>query len=161
MIESSLEQPSGFDLQYNINMLSYSVVFIKKINLSSLCHWCFPVKFTNLLKQQKQSTEVFCKKVFFQVLQYSQKTKGLQNRFFPVNIAKILRIPIFKNICKRLPLKQLFYRTLVSNCICIGSSIKFIDRLWTIKLLSIQCYIKSSIKTCQFIFSKQKNRFML
>ena len=42
----------------------YSVVFIKNVNLLSLRHWCFPGKFRNFLKEQKQPSEVFCKKDF-------------------------------------------------------------------------------------------------
>ena len=44
-------------------MSSYSVVFIKKINLLSLHHLYIylPGKFTNFLKQQRQPPDVFCK----------------------------------------------------------------------------------------------------
>ena len=51
------------------------------------------------LKAQKQPTEVFYKK------KDSKKTllkKRLQHSCFPVNIQKILRTPILKNICKQL-----------------------------------------------------------
>ena len=41
--------------------LSYSVLFIKKINLLCLHHWCFSEKFRNFLQEQKQPPEVFCK----------------------------------------------------------------------------------------------------
>ena len=34
--------------------------------------------------------------------------------------------------------------------------IKFINKLWTIKLLSIQCYIIHSIKTYELVFCKEK-----
>ena len=31
--------------KYDINILSHSIVFVKKINLLHLCHRCFPGKF--------------------------------------------------------------------------------------------------------------------
>ena len=75
------------------------------------------------LKQQKQSPEVFRKKVFLKILQYSQENtcvgaplvslestllKRDRNTYFHVNITKFLRTPILKNIWERLHLKQLF-----------------------------------------------------
>ena len=42
-----------------INILSYSVLFIKKINLLRLRHRCFPGEFMNF---QKQPLEVFYEK---------------------------------------------------------------------------------------------------
>ena len=59
--------------------------------------------------------------------------KRLQHRCFPVNIAKFLRTPIFKNICKRLLLSMFFEAFLARKK--IGSSFPFlqgylVDRLW-------------------------------
>ena len=65
---------------------------------------------------QKQSPKEFYKKVvlkYFAIFTgkhlcwslFITKKKRLQRRCFSVNIAKFLRIPIFKNICERL----LFY----------------------------------------------------
>ena len=90
-------------------ILLYSVVFIKKINVLSLRHWCFPGNVQIFLKQQKQSTEVFRKKrvlknfaIFtrkhlcwslFGVFGVNIIKKALQHRCFPVNITKFLRTP--------------------------------------------------------------------
>ena len=38
-----------------INKLSYSVIFIKKINLLHLHHWCFPGKFINFFRSNHQN----------------------------------------------------------------------------------------------------------
>ena len=112
-------------------MLSYSVLFIKKINLLCLRHWCFSGKFRNFLQEQKQPPEVFCKtnvlKIFtiftekrlcwshffnkvagISCLQHGRFIKKrLQHRFFPVNIANILKTRIMKNNCEELFLKKL------------------------------------------------------
>ena len=113
-------------------MLSYSVVFIKKINILSLRHWCFPGKFRNFLEEQKQLPEVFCKrdvlknfaiftekrlcwKLFFNkvaasscVIQHCSFIKMIiQHMCFSVNIAKFLKTLILKNICEELFLKKL------------------------------------------------------
>ena len=91
-------------------------------------------KCMNFLKRQKQPAEVFHKKgTIFTKNTCIKKylcglfgvnfiKKNLQNRYFPVNIMKFLTL---------IKLRQ------------------FINRLWTIKLSSVQCYIKSSIKAYQ------------
>ena len=94
--------------------------------------------FTHFLKHQKQPTEVLCKKGVLKNSQYLEslfnKVADLQarkhikrdsNMCFPANITKFLRIPILKNICELLPLKQLFLKILLSSCFCIGSFIEF------------------------------------
>ena len=42
--------------------------------------------------------------------------KKLQHRCFPVNIAKFLRTPVLKNICKRLFLKKPIFTKQHSEC---------------------------------------------
>ena len=81
----------------------------------------FSCEYTNFLKQQKQTPEVFCKKVFLNISRYSQENTCVRaslvslestllkrDRYFPVNITKFLRAPVLKNIWERLHLKQLF-----------------------------------------------------
>ena len=91
----------------------------------------FSWEWTNFLKQQKQPPEVFRKKgvlknfaIFtrkhlcwslFGVLGVNFIKKRLQHRYFPVNITKLLRKSILKNIWERLHFEQLFQRTLVSS----------------------------------------------
>ena len=111
-------------------MLSW-VLFIKLINLLCLHHWCFSGKLRNFLQEQKQPPEVFCKtnvlKIFtiftekrlcwshffnkvagISCLQHGRFIKKrLQHRFFPVNIANILKTRIMKNNCEELFLKKL------------------------------------------------------
>ena len=55
-----------------INILSYSVVFIEKINLLCLRHWCFPAKFMNF--SEAPTGGVLWKKLFLEISQYSQKS---------------------------------------------------------------------------------------
>ena len=112
-------------------MLSYSVLFIKKINLLCLHHWCFSGKFRNFLQEQKQPPEVFCKTNVLKIFTiFTEKrlcwshffnkvaessclqhcrfiTKKLQLRCFSVNIVNFLRTRIMKNICEELFLKKL------------------------------------------------------
>ena len=111
-------------------MLSSSVVFTKKINLLSLRHVCFFEKFRNFLEEQKQQPELFCKNDVLKFHKIHRKTsvlesdfnkvaassclqncsfikKRLHHRRFSVNIAKLLRTCILKNICKELFLKKL------------------------------------------------------
>ena len=112
-------------------MLSYSALFIKKIKLLCLRHWCFSRKFRNFLQEQKQPPEVFCKNdvlknftiftekrlcwshLFDKVaesscLQHSRFIKKrLQHRCFSVNITNFLKTRIMKNICEELFLKKL------------------------------------------------------
>ena len=112
-------------------MLSYSVLFIKKINLLCLRHWCFSGKFRNFLQEQKQPPEVFgkndvlknftiftekrlCWSHFFNKVAESSCLehcrfikKRLQRRRFTVNIANFIRTRIMKNICQELLLKKL------------------------------------------------------
>ena len=99
-----------------VNILSYSVVFIKKINLLRLSHWCFPGKFMNF--SEAATGGDLWKKLFLKISQYSQEscrpaTFLKTDRCFPLKIAKFLRTPISKNICS------------VSSCFCIDSFIKF------------------------------------
>ena len=112
-------------------MLSHWVLFVKKINLLFLRHWCFSVKLRNFLQDQKQPTEVFCKNdVLKNFTIFTEKrlcwshffnkvaessclqhcrfiTKKLQLRCFSVNIVNFLRTRIMKNICEELFLKKL------------------------------------------------------
>ena len=88
-----------------MNLLSYSVVFTKKINQWSLHHWCFLGKFMIFLKQRNQPSEVFCKFI----------KKRLQQSCFLVNIAKPFRTPILKNICERLLNDQLLLTLLLNS----------------------------------------------
>ena len=112
-------------------MLSYSVLFIKKVNLLCFHHWCLSRKFKNVLQEQKQPPEVFCKSDilksftiftekrlcwshFFNKVAESSClqhcrfiTKKLQLRCFSVNIVNFLRTRIMKNICEELFLKKL------------------------------------------------------
>ena len=111
-------------------MLSW-VLFIKLINLLCLHHWFFSGKFRNFSQEQKQPPEIFCKtnvlKIFtiftekrlcwshffnkvagISCLQHGRFIKKrLQHRFFPVNIANILKTRIMKNNCEELFLKKL------------------------------------------------------
>ena len=111
-------------------MLSYWVLFIKKINLLCLRHWCFSGKFRNFLQEQKQQPEVFCKNdalkdftIFTEkclcwshflirllksaAFSTADLLKKTPHRCFSVNIAKILRTRIMKNIFEELFLKKL------------------------------------------------------
>ena len=111
-------------------MLSYSVLFIKKVNLLCFHHWCLSRKFKNVLQEQKQPPEVFCKsdilksftiftekrlcwshffnKVPESCLQHSRFIKKrLQHRCFSMNIVNILRTRTMKNICEELFLEKL------------------------------------------------------
>ena len=88
-----------------MNLLSYSVVFTKKINQWSLHHWCFLGKFMIFLKQRNQPSEVFCKFI----------KKRLQQSCFLVNFAKPFRTPILKNICERLLNDQLLLTLLLNS----------------------------------------------
>ena len=57
---------------WDIKILSYSVAFIKKINLLHLHHWHFPRKVCIF---QRQPREMFyAKKLFWNILQYSQES---------------------------------------------------------------------------------------
>ena len=119
---SNIDMQNVHQFQQDISIFSYSVLFIKQINVLSLGH-CFSGKFTNFLKKQKQPPEVFGKKgvlkhfvIFtrkhlclslFAVFGDNSIKKRLQYRYFPVNITKFLKKPFLKNICERLHLKQL------------------------------------------------------
>ena len=50
----------------------YSVVFIKKINLLHLRHWCLPGQSMNF--SEEATGGVLWKKLFLQILQYSQES---------------------------------------------------------------------------------------
>ena len=66
--------------------------------------------FATEVKDRSSHRRCFIKKVFLKISQYSQENtclkacnfikKRLQHRHFSVNIAKFLRTPILKNICK-------------------------------------------------------------
>ena len=84
-------------------MLSYSVVFIKKINLLRLRHLCFPEKFMNFSEAATEG--VLWKKLFLKIFAiftgnlevYNFIKKRLQNRCFSLRIAKFLTTTILKN----------------------------------------------------------------
>ena len=82
-------------------MLSYSVVFIKKINLLSLRYRCFPGKFTNFLKKflnsdnlltgyEQKSFDQFFRNLSSCVVLYKQKVDScfikVQSKF--INLFK-------------------------------------------------------------------------
>ena len=120
---SNIDMQNVHQFQQDISIFSYSVVFIKKINVLSL-HHCFSGKITNFLKKQKQPPEVFGKKgvlkhcaIFtgkhlcwslFGVFGDNSLKKRLKYRYFPVNITKFFKKTFLRNICERLHLKQLF-----------------------------------------------------
>ena len=54
---------------------------------------------------QKQPPEKFVKKLFLKNLQYSQENICVGD-FLIQNIGKIFRVPILKNICKRMLVKM-------------------------------------------------------
>ena len=90
---------------WGINVPSYSVVFIKKVNLLRLvADWCFPVKY---MKSSEAATGgVLWKKLYLKILQYSQEScrpatllKRDFNTCFALNFAEFLRTPILKNVC--------------------------------------------------------------
>ena len=100
-----------------MNILSYSVLFIKKnffvltrkiINLLRLFHWCFPEKFVNF--SGRANGGVLWKKLFLKIfvirtgkLQACNFIKRrLQHKCFPLNTATFVRTSILKNICWRL-----------------------------------------------------------
>ena len=78
-----------------IKILSFSVVIIKKINLSRL-HT--DGKFRNF---SEAATDIHSHNIHRKVasLQCNFTKKRLQHRCFPLNIAKFLRTPVLKNIC--------------------------------------------------------------
>ena len=101
-------------------------------NVLSFCHWYFPGKFTNFLKQQKQSPEVFCiKGIFKNFAIFAEKhlccsllqtfrplPSGLQlyqketpTQVFYSKYSKFLRTPILKNIWERL-----LFKWCLDNC---------------------------------------------
>ena len=101
-------------------------------NVLSFCHWYFPGKFTNFLKQQKQPPEVFFKKGIFKnfaifakkhlccsLLQtFRPLPSGLQlyqketpTQVFYSKYSKFLRTPILKNIWERL-----IFKWCLDNC---------------------------------------------
>ena len=66
------------------------------------------------LKPNAQTKPNFIKKLLLKISQYADakacnfNKKKLQSKTFPVNIAKFLKTPILKNICKRLLLHRYF-----------------------------------------------------
>ena len=85
-----------------INILSYSVVFIKKINLLRLRHWWFSGKFMNF--SEAVTGGVLWKKLFLkdfaiftgklQACNFIEKK--VHRRCFPLNIAKFLKHLVFR-----------------------------------------------------------------
>ena len=97
-------------------------------------------QFWQQFHRKKQLPEVFYKKLFLQISQYSQKKicevadlrncnftkKRHQHRCYPVNFTKILRTPILKNICERVLLHLIFPSMLIRQGISHGLiSLKF------------------------------------
>ena len=98
--------------------MSYSVVFIKKINGLGLLHWFFTGKFTNFLKQQKQPTEVFRKMMFLKISRYSYDNTCLGVCMQAFWLATLLKTPtqMFScEYCKNF-YEHLFWRTLENDC---------------------------------------------
>ena len=124
-----------------MNMLCYSMVFVKKISLWNLHHLCFSGKFTNFLRQQKQPTEVFCKK------NRNFVKKRLQHRFFPVN---------FANICERLLLKQLAILKNTSEQLLLTLLLNSKNLLTSYEQLSYYQFNVKQIKTYELVFYKEK-----
>ena len=60
-----------------------------------------------LQKPQKQSLEVFCKKMSFKNFACNFINKRFQHRCFIVKLAKFLKTSILKNICERLLLQNI------------------------------------------------------
>ena len=92
---------------WDIKILSYSVAFIKKINLLHLHHWHFPRKFSqeSMHFSEAATRDVLYKKAVlrhFAIFTGKLQTcnfikKRLQHRSFPLSIAKFLRTRILKN----------------------------------------------------------------
>ena len=88
---------------WDIKILSYSVAFIKKINLLHLHHWHFPRK--SMYFSEAATRDVLCKKAVlkhFAIFTGKLQTcnfikKRLQHRSFPLSIAKFLRTCILKS----------------------------------------------------------------
>ena len=55
----------------DVSILSYSVVFVKSINLLRLRYWCFPGKFMNFWEE---AVGGIWKKLFLKTSQYSQES---------------------------------------------------------------------------------------
>ena len=85
---------------FGIKILSYSVMFIKKINLLCLRLWCFPPATGGVLwkKLFLKDFAIFTGKL--QVCKFTEKR--LHRRCFTLNIAKFL--------------KHLFWRTSANDC---------------------------------------------
>ena len=130
-------------------MLSYSVVFVKK---------------------KASTTDVFLGNYeFFKTAEASHPKcpvkkscnfikKRLQYRCFSVKIVKLVRIPIWRTFVNDCFLNSYIVKN-TRWAAAFDSFIKFkkfINKLQTIKLLSIQCYIIHSIKTYELVFCKQK-----
>ena len=110
---------SNIDMQnfeQHINILLYSVVFIKKTNVLNLRHWCFlgNVRPSEVFRKKgvRKNFAIFARKhlcwSLFDVFGVNFIIKKLPHRCFTVNITKFLRTPISKNIWERVHLKQLF-----------------------------------------------------
>ena len=75
-----------------VNILYYSVVFIRQINVLGLRHWYFTGKFTNFLKQQKQ-WRCSVKNVFIKISQYSHENTCVGVTLQAFRIATLLETP--------------------------------------------------------------------
>ena len=108
---------SNIDMQ-NVNILSYLVVFIKKINALDLPHWYFTGKFTNFLKQQKHPTEVLCKKGAFNnfaVFLWNTCVGVSLQAFRPATLLRGSNTNVFLWILRNF-LEHLFWRTFENDC---------------------------------------------
>ena len=89
-------------------MLSYSVVFIKNINLLGLRHWRFPGKFMNFSGEATGC--VLWRKLFLKISQYSQE------RCRPVTLLKTdSNVGVFLWILRSFS-EHLFRRTSGNSC---------------------------------------------
>ena len=111
-----------------VTMLSRPVKAMKILEKNLF--YCFILSEFIHVDLQKQPPEVFFKKAapknfiifteehlfwsLFLIKTCNFINKRLQHRCFPVNIAKLLRLPILKNICKRLLL--LFSAKTIARC---------------------------------------------
>ena len=121
---------------------------LKWQNLSGLHHWCFPGYYTNFLKLQKQPPEVKNTCNFIK--------KRLQHRCFPVNIANLFRIPILKNICEWLLLKQLPILKNTSEQLLLTLLLNSKNLLTSYEQLSYYQFNVKQIKTYELLFYNEK-----
>ena len=121
----------------DINILFYSVVFVKKINLLHPHHWCFPGRFTNF--SEALAGGVLWKKLFLNILQY------LQESFRPATLLKRdSNTDVFLTILRNF-WEHLFWRTFTNGYFCFlkklensGEQLFCINSLWATKPLTTQ-----------------------